>query len=258
MPWVYSGLTEEKHQFSLRGRGSGQTIIMIKAVFFDLYGTLAHYDPPRHQLHVTAARQAGIEVSPEAVRLALPPADKFWGREIARRGMEQRSEEEGLALYDAYEHELLQAAGVNVSLETAARVMAEFRKFALNFTLFEDSLPALRKLKELSLTLGMLSNITRDINKLCQKLGLTPYLDIALTSRDVGADKPQPPIFLAALDRARVEASQAMYVGDQYDIDVLGARGAGIEPVLLDRDNRWPTITDCPKIQSLTQIERLL
>lgn len=178
--------------------------------------------------------------------------------EIARLGLDKRSEEEKRNLCATYEQTLLQAAGVDVSQETAARVFAEFWKFSMDFALFDDCLPTLKKLKGRGLILGMLSNIARDTTKLCQKLGLTPYLDFAITSREVGADKPNPPIFLAALERARVKANEAMYVGDQYELDVVGARGVGIHPVLIDRHDIWSEVTDCPRIHSLTQVEALL
>ena len=71
---------------------------------------------------------------------------------------------------------------------------------------------------------------------------------------EVGADKPKPPIFLAALERARVNASEAVHVGDQYKIDVVGARGVGISPILIDRYDLYPEVTDCPRIRNLTEL----
>lgn len=231
---------------------------MIKAVIFDLHETLAHYDPPRHKLHATAARRIGIEVSPEAVLTALPTADNTWRQEVARLELNKRSKEEKYDLFATYEQTILQAAGKEVPRETAARVFTEFQKFSMSFVLYEDCLPTLKKLKGRGLILGMLSNITRDATKLCQELGLTPYLDFAITSQEVGAEKPHPAIFLAALERAGVKANQAMYVGDQYELDVVGARGVDINPVLINRNDIWPEATDCPHIHSLTQIEALL
>jgi putative hydrolase of the HAD superfamily len=70
----------------------------------------------------------------------------------------------------------------------------------------------------------------------------------------VGADKPKPPIFLKALELAKVKPEAALHIGDQHQNDVLGARGVGIMGILLDRDNLSPEITDCPRIKSLTEI----
>jgi len=84
------------------------------------------------------------------------------------------------------------------------------------------------------------------------------YLDFVATSGEVGVDKPEPPIFLAALERAGIDASEAVYVGDQYDTDVVGARGVGIKPILIDRYDLLPGVSDCPRIHSLTEVVKYL
>ena len=113
-------------------------------------------------------------------------------------------------------------------------------------------------LKLQSLTLGVLSNINRDMDALSQELGLEIYLDFTVTSGEVGAGKPHPPIFLAALERAGVEPHEALHVGDSYSSDVLGARGVGIQPLLLDRDGLHADVTDCPRIASLMEVPEYL
>ncbi len=67
-------------------------------------------------------------------------------------------------------------------------------------------------------------------------------------------NKPQPEIFHEALRQAGVQASEAIYVGDQYQIDVVGANKAGMKGVLLDRGDYLEETADCPRIQSLTQV----
>ena len=95
-------------------------------------------------------------------------------------------------------------------------------------------------------------------NTMCRELGISEYLDFTVTSAEVGADKPQPPIFLKALNLARVNAAEAIHVGDQYQNDVLGARGVGITPILLDRADYYKEITDCPRIRSLTEVSKFV
>jgi len=70
----------------------------------------------------------------------------------------------------------------------------------------------------------------------------------------VRSEKPHPLIFLAALDSAGVEAEESVYVGDQYSCDVVGARGVGMKPVLVDRYDLFPEITDCARIRSLAEL----
>ena len=104
----------------------------------------------------------------------------------------------------------------------------------------------------------MLTNLDRDIKSVCRELRLEPYIDLIVTSGEVGEDKPNPPIFLTALERAGVKASEAIHVGDQYQIDIVGARSVGIAPLLLDRYDVNTDITDCTRIHSLTELSNYL
>ena len=232
---------------------------MIKAIFFDLHGTLAYFYPPRHEIHAIAARDCGINVESEAIKKALPSADKLWESTLIDQGREVKTEKEKVTAGTLYEQELLRKCGVEVTRELAARIIDKFWKLMTHFLPYEDSIPTLKSLKNRGLILGVLTNMAGgDINTICKNLGFTSYLNIAVSSEEVGSGKPDAPIFLAALERANVKADEVMYVGDQYKLDVLGARGVGMKPVLLDRDNATPEITDCPRIQSLSQIVDLL
>ena len=61
-----------------------------------------------------------------------------------------------------------------------------------------------------------------------------------------------------ALEKARVKPEEAVHVGDQYKLDVMGARGVGITPILIDRYDVYPKVSDCPRIQSLSQLAEYL
>ena len=91
-----------------------------------------------------------------------------------------------------------------------------------------------------------------------RRLGLTPYLDFVLTAAEVGAEKPAPEMFAAALQRAAARPGEAVHVGDQPRSDVLGARAAGIYPILLDRGGWQTGVTDCVRISGLAELEPLL
>ena len=71
-------------------------------------------------------------------------------------------------------------------------------------------------------------------------------------------EKPHPPIFLEALRRAEVGPQEALYVGDQYETDVKGARSVGIQPVLIDRDGLNTDVHDCPRIEGLSELMALI
>ena len=86
---------------------------------------------------------------------------------------------------------------------------------------------------------------------------VTRHLDFVVASAAVGTAKPHPDIFHVALDRAGLRADEVIYVGDSYISDVIGARAAGISPVLIDREGKAPSV-DCPVITSLLELEPLI
>ncbi len=230
---------------------------MIRAVCFDWFNTLARYEPPREKLQSQALQEFGIYVSPQKIMPGLFIADRDFFEENAVFPVRKRSPEEQAKIYARYQMTILTEAGVSVSRESDifVKIMQRVQQLAerMTFVLFDDVLPTLKTLKERKLIMGLLTNLDRDMNPICRELGLEPYVNFIVTSREVGADKPEPPIFLAALQRAGVKASEAVHVGDQYKLDVIGARGVGITPILIDRYDLYPEVSDCPRIHSLTE-----
>lgn len=235
---------------------------MIKAVFFDLYNTLVDYDPPREELQAATLRQMGMEAEPEALRRAIQLADQFYYEESARLPVQKRSAAEKTDLYAEYQSKVLAGVGIKVTKEVALQVLARFgamlRQSGAKLVLFPDVVPALAQLKSRGLTLGLITNVDRDMSPTFDELGLSSYLDFMVISFELGVAKPDPAIFRAALERAAAKPAEAIHVGDQYHADVLGARSAGIKPLLLDRDNFNPQFTDCIRISSLEEVVRHL
>ena len=227
---------------------------MIKAVFFDLYHTLVRYEPPREELQSKALKDLGIDVKPEALRRPLVAADEFIYQEIARCPLSKRSDEDKMALYMQYERVMLREAGVEASEQLVLGLLGKMRKVDMKLVPFDDVVPALTDLKDKGLTLGLISNVEKDITPLLNELGLSSLLQVVVTSLDARFSKPQPEIFHEALKLAGIQASEAIYVGDQYQVDIGGANKAGMKGVLLDRGGYMEETADCPRVQSLSQI----
>lgn len=92
---------------------------------------------------------------------------------------------------------------------------------------------ALQQLRAAGLRLGVVSNSDGRVEQALQSAGLRDYFDVVIDSSLVGVEKPDPRIFRVALDALGVEPAEALYVGDLYEVDVLGARAAGVDAVLL-------------------------
>ena len=231
---------------------------MIKAVFFDFYHTLVRYEPPREQVEADVLKQLGLEIDPQALRLPLVAADEFIYQEIADKPLGQRSREEKMVLYARYQSIVLREAGLRADEKLIYQLMGLMQEVQMTLALYDDAPPAMDDLKDHGLKLGLISNVEHDINPIMEQLGLPQWLDIVVTSQETGFNKPHPEIFKAALKQAGVKPAEAIYVGDQYQVDVVGARGAGLKGVLIDRLDYNKEVTDCPKIKSLTELSGLL
>lgn len=227
---------------------------MIKAVFFDFYNTLATHHPPREEAWVNACRELGIEIEARTLFNSLPAADMYWRNEDSRSPIDKRPMEEKINFYAEYATMILHGAGAEISREIALQILAKLRQHKWEIKAYDDSLPILKELKNRGLILGLVSNVVQDMESTYTELGLQPYLDFKVTSSEVGCDKPQPEIFQAALKKAGIKSEEALYVGDQYDLDIVGARGVGMKAILVDRNDYFPNITDCPRIRSLIEI----
>lgn len=231
---------------------------MIKAIFFDFYNTLVGFNPPREELHAAACLEMGIKAEPRAIRTTLAAADEFYHRESLRQPLSQRPPQEQQAFYADYEQKVLLGAGIEVAPEVAFQIFSRVRQRGWKITLYEDSLPVVEELRWRGLVVGVVSNVDRDIRPYCQQLGIEDRFHFLVTSWEVGVGKPDVKIFRRALEYAQAEPSQVIHVGDQYDLDVVGARNAGIKALLIDRDGLFTEVKDCPRLTSLWQVRDYL
>lgn len=231
---------------------------MIKAVFFDFYNTLAYFWPPVEEIQSSACREVGLFVEKEGILKGYAVADELFSRENHDRPLYLRSEDERNRFFSRYEQLILKGAGLDVSLALAESVWRVGATVPKSFALFGDAASTLRNLKEMELATGVLSNLHEDLTPLVAELGVAPYLDALVTSEEVGAEKPDPRMFNAALEKVGILPGEAVHVGDQYHSDVKGAKAVGMNAVLLDRGNYHSDITDCPRVDGLPGLLGLL
>lgn len=119
----------------------------------------------------------------------------------------------------------------------AQDVLAEMRAYHSKSNLWEvvpievrQALDALRGRYRMS----VISNANGTVRDKLERVGLAGYFEAILDSHEEGVEKPDPAIFRRAMERTGAAPSRSLYVGDMYHIDVVGAREAGMEAVLLD------------------------
>jgi len=119
-----------------------------------------------------------------------------------------------------------------------------------------EAAAALRRVKAAGLVTGVISNSNGSVRSILEETGLARDLDFVVDSAVVGVEKPDPRIFRLGLEQARVPAEAALYVGDLYSVDVVGARSAGLDAVLLDPRGYWGP-RDCALARGLEDAVRL-
>jgi len=231
---------------------------LIKAVFFDFYHTLVGYSPSREKVGAGVLRDFGIEIEPQQLSRSFTVADEYFIVENARSPINQRSLEGKTAVFTHYQLVMLKEAGIETSPDLIAAIMEKWRNSSFKLVLFDDVAPVLADLKQRGLVLGLISNVDTDITPTLAELGLAPLLDVVVTSLDTGYTKPQPQIFQEAVARAGVKADDSLFIGDQYQIDVLGAEKAGLKGLLLDRGGHFKGAGDYPYIRNLNQVAKHL
>ncbi len=122
---------------------------------------------------------------------------------------------------------------------------------------YPDVKPMLADLRQAGLAVGVVSDWGSNLEGILASLGLDRTLDFVLASGAAGVAKPDPAFFRLALARAGVDAADALMVGDSYRADVLGARSAGMEGVLLDRAGD-AMVDDVRVIRSLGELPSLV
>jgi putative hydrolase of the HAD superfamily len=99
----------------------------------------------------------------------------------------------------------------------------------------------------------VVSNSDGRVAEALEAAGLRGYFDVVVDSALVGVEKPDPAIFRAALEVLEVPPAEALYLGDLYDVDVLGAKAAGIPAVLLVPPGA-PRPAGCATVGSLQEL----
>ncbi len=203
-------------------------------VLLDVGDTLVRPDPSWRDVYATVFADHGITATAEAFEAAFREAWKEWEHEGPFEATEEASFERLMAL----DRLVFGRLGFPDLPESFFRdVDLAFRRRSA-FYVFPDVIPALRAMRAAGLRLAVVSNWGWAAPELLQTLELAQHFEVLSISARVGYQKPHPAIFAHALELLGVDAGQAVHVGDDPKADVMGARRAGIEPILVDRHGR--------------------
>lgn len=200
----------------------------IKAVLFDLGNTLVYQEP--YEAFQRILRANGINKSLKAIREAFERGNIEF--EVERN--EVPSPRDFYARWNAL---ILKHLGITRSLD---RLAAEIDRQWFNFSqshLYPEVKKSLNRLRKMGLRLGLVtSGYQLDLEQILPEVGLQEFFDVQVCADTVGKRKPHPEAFVYALKQLGVEPQETVFVGDNYEIDYLGAQNAGMLPVLIRRD----------------------
>ncbi|NJE84730.1 TIGR02253 family HAD-type hydrolase [Thermococcus sp. CX2] len=124
--------------------------------------------------------------------------------------------------------------------------------------IYPDTVPTLEWLREAGYKLGVVTSGPSYQRLKLKLVGLLEYFDVVVTRDDVGTIKPEPEIFLHALEKLGVEPKEAVMVGDSLSQDVYGAKNIGMTAVWINRNgDRGYNMPDY-EIRTLYELRKVL
>lgn len=232
----------------------------IKAILFDFDGTLRHHLPTGGEVFTDYVLSLGWPVTEEDRRRAALWEHYYFANSPEIQADNKKFNGEGKDFWFNFAHRRLVALGCPPFLveELGARVSAYMQEaYTSQVWMPEETHTVLSGLREGGFTLGVVSNRDNPYHEQIDEMGIGDYFHFSLAAGEVNSWKPEPGIFFAALERADASAQQTLYIGDNYFADVVGARRAGLQPVLYDPKGLFHE-PGCPVIVSFEDLIGLL
>ena len=232
----------------------------IKAVFFDLDGTLRHSVPEGGQVFDEYVISLGLSLTNEDHLRAMRWEYLYWANSADLRDDLLAHSSDSENFWVEYSRRRLIAVGATPAWadEYAANVSAHMGEmYKPDSIVPEDVRRALPALKEAGYYMAVISNREKPFHDVLESHNLSSFFEFSLAAGEVDVYKPDPGVFEHALKRAGLNANDIIYVGDNYFADVVGARRAGLVPVLYDPMGIFPE-ADCTTIKSFDELKSVI
>jgi putative hydrolase of the HAD superfamily len=200
----------------------------IQAVTFDVGGTLIQPWPSVGHVYAEVAANHGI------ANLPHDGLQRRFATAFYRRARAIHSAKEWAEIVDET------FAGLTAELPSRTFFPELYERFAQPgaWRIYPDVEPTLAALAGRGLKLGVVSNWDDRLRPLLHALGLARDLETIVVSCEIGASKPAPAIFQKAVEQLGVPPYAILHVGDSFEMDVQGARAAGLKAVQIERKTK--------------------
>jgi len=200
----------------------------IQAVTFDVGGTLIELWPSVGHVYAEVAASHGFpNLSHEELQRRFAAAFRRQARSIHSFGEWAEIVDETFA-------------GLVVELPSRTFFPELYQRFAqaAAWRIYPDVEPTLAGLAKCGLKLGVVSNWDDRLRPLLKALGLDRNLETIVVSCEIGVSKPAPEMFRKAADQLGVSPHRILHVGDSFEMDVQGARAAGLKALQIERKSK--------------------
>ena len=225
----------------------------VQAIFFDIGDTLVYDDPPLRDRLSLAAKSVGLEWD----EARLPGAFRAGESYAVRRYVDGVPWDDPDSMREAMVRVFGALELSPLDESTWPRFLGAFASIPFTRYVHPKAIPLLQELKRRGYVVGAISDWEATLPDLLTELGIAPYLDALAVSEIVGVTKPHPRLFEEALRQAGVAPESSLHVGDWYELDVAGARAAGMQALLFDWPGRRPE-ADCPRVSTFEALSDYL
>ena len=205
---------------------------MIRVVTFDAAGTLIRLVDPAGHTYARVAAEFGCNCEPERMQAAFATAWRILPSPPETLGP---NPDDGRGWWRSLVEKTLDIAGYKVNRfnDYFAKLYATFSQPGI-WELYRDAKTILSRLNSSGIRLGVISNFDGRLRTILRQLDVADRFEHLVISSEVGAEKPSARIFHEAARRFAVEPTEILHVGDDPEVDVDGARMAGLQALLVD------------------------
>ncbi len=221
---------------------------MIRGVFFDAGNTIVF---PDYEIYRVVASSLGAEATVDQVVAADADARSAFDRAVA-----ESAGGDVMAFWDVYYTPFYRKLGLpEQDVPTAIEMTREANDLGVGIwkVPVDGFGETMDELARRDLAVGIISNSDGRLDQRLGEIGIRDRFDFVIDSAVVGVSKPHPEIFVKALDASALPAEEVAFVGDYYEVDVVGARTIGMKPVLFDPYGAY-TDVDCDVMKRFKEI----
>jgi len=226
-------------------------------ISFDAAGTLIDVRWKPGPFAVSCAIEAGLRLDEQVAREAYERLLQTRWREYCQINLgrnEEACDEFWAQLTRDWVEQLDYGAGQADALVKIARERL-YGPDQVLFSLYEDVVPTLQGLQQEGFRMVIISNWDYSLHRILRNLAITDFFEHVFASLEYGPEKPDPALFNIVSETTAVRLAAILHVGDHPLDDLEGARGAGMQALLLDRSRAGMQL---PFISSLLDVSKVL